>query len=526
MCGIFCLISFGKPIDINTAISCLKKISHRGPDDTKYIAYQNGNTYIFLGFNRLSIMDVSEAGSQPFQTESTAVICNGEIYNHKQLLDSNSIIPNSHSDCEVILPLFRLMGFERMISVLDAEFAMVIYDKQANRIYAARDRHGVRPLFIGFSDGLIGFASEMKALHDIMITVKPVNPKKLISIDCSNKSIWFSKYAKDIPNHRIFNEPEKIRDELRNRLINAVKKRLQSDRPIGFLLSGGLDSSLIVAIAVKILGPKNVVTFSIGIPGSPDVEAAKIVTKYLGIEMNHHIVPFDISIGLSMITETIRQTESYDTTTIRASTPQFVIAKYISEKTSIKVLLSGEGSDEIHGSYRYFRNAPTSKQFYDETIRLTEELYMFDNLRTDRTMAGCGLEVRVPYLDFDYIRFIRSLDPVMLMYNQDQMEKQLLRDSFKGYLPDQILYRSKEAFSDAVSSNEVNWFRSIQEEAKKITVPMTYSFNNPGTIDGQLFRAIFEKIYPGRTNVIKHLWLPRFQQTTVHDPSATVLTCY
>ncbi len=297
--------------------------------------------------------------------------------------------------------------------------------------------------------------------------VAPVKPNEMAMVDlaphhsCSD-SIEFTPYYDYntlTPYLTKSDDIKQIHLLTREYLTNAVSKRLMADRPIGFLLSGGLDSSLIVAIATKLIDPKKIVCFSIGLVGSPDIEAAKKVVNYLGI-VNHHVIPFSILTGIKEIPNVIRSIESYDITTIRASTPQYIMAEYIQNKTDIRVLFSGEGSDEIYGSYRYFRDAPTVIDFHRETIRLLEELYMFDNLRTDRTMAAHGLEVRVPFLDFKYVEFIKQLNPALLMHNSEIIEKKIIRDSFVGYLPNEILYRSKEAFSDAVSSNEVNWFKS------------------------------------------------------------------
>ena len=552
MCGIICLIQCGgKKIDLAKARECMNFLKARGPDKTSdKIIEINEMVEVFMGFTRLAIMDTSDAGLQPF-TNGTGdiVVCNGGIYNYKQLAKTHGIEITSECDCEILLPLFKKMGFEAMISKeLDAEFAMTFFDKLENKIYVARDRYGVRPLYYGYNHTtkMLGFASELKALHPLMEFVEQVVPNQIISIDLSqkndsnldfdvtslvtNKSYYSFSDACEHNLPLITMSTEIIRERINFLLTEAVKKRLYSDRPIGFLLSGGLDSSVIVSIATKILGPDNIVCFSIGIEGSPDVEAAKKVVKYLGIQ-NHHIIPFSIKQGLEELHNVIKATETYDITTIRASTPQYIMAKYIKENTNIKVLLSGEGSDEIHGSYRYFRDAPDFVQFHNETIRLLQELCYFDNQRTDRTMANWGLEVRVPFLDFDYVDFITKIDPQLLMYKHDYMEKMIVRDSFKSYLPDEILYRSKEAFSDAVSNSENNWAKSIQILAdSKISNEElennNFSINKPRTKDALYFRNIFESIYPARDNIIPHYWLPKFQKEEILDPSATILQCY
>jgi len=558
MCGIICLIRYGTLPGSKTIENCHSKLIPRGPDKQNSLSVGT-NPNVYLGFSRLSIMDISDDGLQPFQTpNNNYVICNGEIYNHEQLALEHSINMRTKCDCEVILPLYEKLGFVDMIKSLDAEFAMVIFDEFHQTLYVVRDRYGVRPLFYGWNKTTqtYGFASEMKALHDIMEWVEPVEPNKFFRFDLKANVIEQIAYydyqslgLSSIPvgekrEPRFSNRLEKsavrtffspypdtdIKLMINNLLTVAVKKRLCADRPVGFLLSGGLDSSLIVAIATRILGPDNITCFSIGLENSPDVIASKVVAKYLGIK-NHHIILFDIDTGINAIPEVIKIIESYDITTIRASTPQYLMSKYIEENTNIKVLLSGEGSDEIHGSYRYFRDAPDPEQFHLETVRLLKELYMFDNLRTDRTMASSGLEVRVPFLDFAYVEFINKIDPQLLMYTPDRMEKQIIRDSFIGYLPDEILYRSKEAFSDAVSSTEVNWFKSIQTLASK-TISQNdvennpFEFNKPKLPDALYFRRIFNECYPGRDNVISHYWLPKFQKEIITDPSATILVSY
>ncbi|AGC01872.1 asparagine synthase [Acanthamoeba polyphaga moumouvirus] len=540
MCGIFCLLKYdGEEIDLEKAIKCLEKLSARGPDSLSYKYIQvNEKIRLFLGFTRLAIMDTSSAGVQPFQNEDDYIICNGEIYNFKDLAEKYNISMSSQCDCEILLPLFKKVGFVDMISKnLDAEFATVLFDSKNKKLYAARDRYGVRPLYYGYNkkDNTIAFGSELKSLHSIMEHVEQLKPNLYAEInleqirDLNNFHDYLHQYYdfNKLTASEYNNNVENIKMKIRDIFTRAVKKRLESDRPIGFLLSGGLDSSLIVSIATKILGPEKIVCFSIGLPGSPDVEAAKCVVKYLGIK-EHHIVPFTIEQGIEQIPTVIYTIETYDITTIRASTPQYIMAKYIHDNTNIRVLLSGEGSDEIHGSYKYMRFAPNSEEFHWETIRLLEELCYFDNKRTDRSMADNGLEVRVPFLDYEYVEFITSIDPNLLMYRKDYLEKKIIRDAFIGYLPDKVLYRPKEAFSDAVSSQNVNWYKNIQEIANNSITNAEleinpYIHNKPEIKEALYYRRIFDNIYPGRDNVLPHYWLPRFQTKKISDPSATVL---
>lgn len=521
MCGIICLIS--KKIKEDDIIKSLEILKARGPDARSYKIINEENKEIYFGFTRLSIMDTSINGLQPFTMGKKMIICNGEIYNYKDLIIKYKL-EDTECDCRILLPLIEKIGFNHMINEIDAEFAMIYYD--GNSIYAARDRYGVRPLYYGFKDEMIGFASELKVLHQLMNTIEQVKPNEIFKINNDIKREIYYDYDKLTYNENM-NNIIYIHNELRRTLINAVNKRLHADRPIGFLLSGGLDSSLIVSIATNILGIENITCFSIGIEGSPDIEAAKKVVKYLRIK-NHYIVPFSVEIGLKELEKVIEVIETYDITTIRASVAQYIMAKFINEKTDIKVILSGEGSDEIAGGYKYMRNAPNKEEFHKETIKLLKELYFYDNKRTDRTMAGNGLEVRIPFLDKEYVEFITKIDPKLLMYKKDYIEKRILRDAFKGFLPDEILYRPKEAFSDAVSSKEINWYKSIQEKVEKIItndelINNPFKINKPEIKEALYYRRIFNKIYPNRDDIIPHYWLPNFQNEKIIDPSATVL---
>lgn len=526
MCGIIVFVYPDRRLyNKKQCLESLNLLSPRGPDNVRYIEIEMDDKIIFLGFTRLSIMDLSDAGMQPFllknEEEEIYAVCNGEVYNHIELKKQYEITTQSDSDCEVIIPLYHKLGFKEMINSLDAEFATIIVDKKRKQIFGCRDRYGIRPLFMGHDRNVFALASEMKALSK-MKSVRPVKPNYIIEFQ---STLYIYKYFDyEYQEKKIQYD---LRTMIRNTFTNAVKKRMNSDRSIGFLLSGGLDSSLIVAIACEIIGPDKVVCFSVGLPDSSDVIAAKRVAEYLGIKQ-HHIIPFSVFDGINAIREVIRTIESYDITTIRASVPQYIMAKYIKENTDIRVLMSGEGSDEIHGSYRYFRDAPDSPEFRKETIRLLEELYMFDNLRTDRTMADNGLEVRVPFLDYEYVKLIMESNAEIWMSSKDYIEKKPLRDAFRGYLPDEILYRSKEAFSDAVSSKDVSWYKSIQLEAENIAdFDVTeYTHNPPQTKEALYYRKIFNEFYPGRDECIAHYWLPRFQKEIVHDPSATVLKCY
>lgn len=537
MCGIFCLVDYQNS-DLSPVYKSLDKLSARGPDNKSMMSFNYNQKTISFGFTRLAIMDLSMNGIQPFHDDKRTLVCNGEIYNFRSLIEKYNLAIKTNNDCEVILPLYKkLDNFEDLIKNLDGEFALIIYGN--NSIFAARDRYGVRPLYYGYNieKKTFVFASDLKSIHDQVKFVEQLKPNTFVRIDLdknySVKNLEFKQYYEysSLIRTNYLNDISIIQNSIRELLTEAVRKRLFSDRQIGFLLSGGLDSSLIVSIATRILGPDKIICFSIGLENSPDIIAARKVTEYLGIK-NHHIVNFDISEGINNLNSVIEAIETYDITTIRASVPQYLLAKYIREKTNVRVILSGEGSDEIHGSYRYFRDAPSSECFNKECIRLLEELYYFDNLRTDRTMASNGLEVRVPFLDFDYVNFIFKINPSLLMYRKDYIEKKIIRDSFVNYLPDEILYRSKEAFSDAVSNEQIIWADEIKKYAINLGIEEyilesnDIKINKPMTIDAYLFRLIFYEYYPYRDNIIPHYWMPRFQKEEILDPSAKILKCY
>jgi len=529
MCGILCLFQYDGELSREECQECLDFLKHRGPDSERSLLIDTPFGQCYLGFQRLAIVDTREIASQPYHDGENYLICNGEIYNDRQLIDTYQLETKTNCDCEVILPLIQKTDIRTALHLLDAEYALVLYDGRG-KIIASRDRYGVRPLFYGYDleKKIFGFSSEMKALHPLMKVIRPVEPSSIVEMDLNVVGISMKKLYTPLWRTIVEGEGE-IKTSIRGLLTRAVEKRLRADRPIGFLLSGGLDSSLIVAIATRILGPEKVTCFSVGLSGSADIEASKKVAAFLKIK--HHVITFTAGEGLDTIPEVVRIIESYDVTTIRASVPQYLMSRYIKNTTDIRVLLSGEGSDEIHGSYRYFRDAPDSEAFSKETARLLKDLYLFDNLRTDRTMAANGLEVRVPFLDLEYVQFIQSLSAELLMYREGYMEKQILRDSFKGYLPEDILYRSKEAFSDAVSSREIYWYQIIQKYALQHTTEDQYdiyrkSFNVPESREALCYRILFDFYYPGREFCIPYYWLPKWQKTKIVNPSATILPCY
>ena len=486
----------------------IKFLTHRGPDEQ--VCKKLGNCT--MCFSRLSINDTSQNGSQPFIKDGKMLVCNGEIYNWQEFEFGDE---NSQSDCEPLIGLINRIGIKNACNIIRGVFAFIWTD--GNRVMAARDPIGVRPLFYyKDSEGII-FSSEVKGL--------PNNVKAEIFPPGHFYDSYFDKFICYYPiywSHTYFaGEP----NEMKLALERAVEIRINNtDRPLGFFLSGGLDSSLVVSIAKKLL-PENTIikTFSIGQKDSPDVIAARKVAKYL--ETEHHEIEFDFDEGIRELSNVIYSLESYDTTTIRASTPMWLLSRWIEKNTDCRVLLSGEGSDELLGGYKYFQNAPDETMFFLETCRRVNYLHQFDVLRTDRCTAAHGLEVRVPFLDRDFIHSVMEQSPETKMTKE---EKKILRDLFSdGYLPEEILRRRKDAFSDAVG---YTWSAHLKkyaeskisdEEFEKIKTD-TYGHNIPTTKEEALYRKIFWSHYGIKNDfLISEIWRPKW--TNITDPSALLI---
>jgi asparagine synthase (glutamine-hydrolysing) len=520
MCGIFCY--FGKNIKYKDLVNNFFKTRHRGPDNS---ILQQLNQNIVFGFHRLSINDISNYGNQPLyhpNDNNLILICNGEIYNYSILKKNKSIETKTNSDCEIILHLYKEYGFKKTIQMLDGVFSLILLDNSTNELYAARSPFGVRGMFIGYKDQEVFISSEMKSISDFCDKVIPFPPS----------TIWNSKLIDnfetfyDIPIQIIPDVESEILKGINHSFRNAVIKRLMSDRPIGSLLSGGLDSSLVTAILSEKV--PNLKTFSIGIKGSVDLKYAKIVADY--IKSDHYTIELSESEFLENIEEVIRIIESYDTTTVRASVGNYLVSKFISENTDCKVIYCGDGSDEQSG-YRYLQNAPTEQEFQDECFKLLNEIHMYDGLRSDRTISAAGLEARVPFLDKEFVSYYMSINPKFKTYSSDKIEKYLLRKAFdhENILPHEVLWRTKCAFSDGVSSKKKSWHKIIQEHLEdKISdedlkeASIKYKFNTPKTKESLWYRNIFEKYYPNKSNVIPHYWMPKWCGD-INDPSAREL---
>ena len=545
MCGI--LAYFKNNVDESWKDECHKRaktLKPRGPDKYKYIFLKN----LFMGFQRLSIMDLSSLGDQPFtdSSQSTILICNGEIYNYKYLIEKYNLPVKSDSDCEVILHMYIKYGIRKTVENLDGDFAFVIYDKNRKELIAARDSFGVRPLFISVDDSVdsIVLSSELKGLYGLKnVKAFPIgsywtchigsgiNPSPFQVYNyIDNKSICLTNGSSFIsPTHTYLScSLDTIKEKIKNKLELSVKKRLQSDRKIGCLLSGGLDSSLITAL-VKKLSKSNVVTYSVGLEGSVDLEAARKVASYLGTE--HHEIIFTESIGINAISDVIYAIESWDTTTVRASVPMWLMCKYISENTpDVKVILSGEGADEVCQGYLYFHNQPNPLEGHKESVRLIQDLLYFDVLRSDRSISSHGLEARVPFLDKDFVHFYMSIPPEYRCPNK-KGEKWLLRESFsdENLIPDEVLWRRKDGLSDGCSSFNRPWYSVIQEKAEKEisdedmkNANEKYSHCTPKTKESLMFRNIFHKHFPERDDIIPYQWLPKWSGDIV-NPSGRLI---
>lgn len=497
----------------------------RGPDMSRVLETPSG----WLCFHRLAIMGLTPEGMQPFQLDGDALVCNGEIYGFRPLkrqLQEQGCTFKSGSDCEILLPLYRKYGLE-MFARLDAEFALVLYDSRTDSLVAARDPIGIRPLFYGYdrSGGMV-FASEAKNLVGLCREIRPFPPGHYYA------GGQFVRYA-DLTTVDGYcqDDLETACKKIRDKLIAGVDKRLDADAPLGFLLSGGLDSSLVCAISSVVLG-KHIRTFAIGMDKDAiDLKYAREAADYIGAD--HTEVFMTREEILQSLEEVIAMLGTWDITTIRASMGMYLCCKAIHERTDVRVLLTGEISDELFG-YKYTDFAPSGEEFQREAKKRVDELYMYDVLRADRCISVNSLEARVPFGDLDFVKYVMSLDPEMKR-NTYGMGKYLLRHAFEKdrLLPDGILWRQKAAFSDAVGHSMVDDLKAYAQEkytdAQFETLRHQYDYHCPPfTKESLLYREIFEKHYPGQAAMIRDFWMPNksWEGCDVDDPSARVLSNY
>jgi asparagine synthase (glutamine-hydrolysing) len=541
MCGIWGYLDLLNTADQIKLFKSFMKIINRGPDrsDFKLI---NESTRAFLGFHRLAIMDRTTYGDQPFTIEhrsktknsSIYVMCNGEIYNHHELAKEYIIPTKSGSDCEILPELYLRYGFEEMIKMLKGEFAISVLDfnHDTNKfdLYLGRDALGVRPLFYGFDKIGFGFCSELKGLVGIVDSKEIKQLESGCFIRFTNNSVTRYRYFDlDIKESESLDLDTSLKI-VKDKFEDIVISELESHRPLGALLSGGLDSSIVVSIASRHLKRKGkkLKTFSIGIDGATDKKYAEMVSEFC--ETDHTHVEFTNEEFLSAIPEVINATETYDITTVRASTGQYLISKWISENTDIKVLLIGDGSDELLGGYMYFHLAPSPKEHDIECKRLLKDLQYYDVLRADRCIAYNGLEARVPFLHKDLVKTILEIPvkyriPLSDDKVKNPIEKYLLRKAFDDgtYLPDEVLFRKKEAFSDGVSSKNKSWYEIIQESIEDQYDDSVIGDKFPSK-EAYHYRQIFNNLFCKDLDIIPYYWMPKW--VDVKDPSARVLEVY
>ena len=537
MCGILALLS-NDVVSYEKIQSCKREFSKvvmRGPDDTQY---SKVNPATFFGFHRLSIVGLTPSGNQPMtvpQHPTTVLICNGEIYNYRELAKKHDFKLTKGSDCEIIIHMYHKFGIKETVQQLDGVFAFVMTDNDKRKTFAGRDPVGVRSMYVGTdANKSIYICSEMKGIHALCTDIHPFPPghywEQCIDKYNSVTGLTYHRFYHHIY-PRISDSESEIMCNIRTLLSASVKKRLMSDRPIGCLLSGGLDSSLITALIANHVPKGTLHTFSVGLPGSPDLYYAKMVADHLGTI--HHEILLSNQELLGHVEDCIYQIESFDTTTVRASTPMFKMCQTIKQTTDVTVIFSGEGSDEASGSYMYFHNAPNADAFQQECLRLLEDLQYFDVLRCDKSTAGAGLEVRVPFLDKAFLQYYMSIDPELKL-PRNGIEKYLLRKSFDNLslLPDKVLWRMKEGMSDGVSSQTRSWYEIIQDKVDGSMSNTVFqekstaiSSNPPVSKEAMYFREIFQKHYHKRDALIPYYWLPKWCGE-VSEPSARVLNVY
>ena len=507
MCGIVCTFNIKQPIEVlrPQVLQMSKTIRHRGPDWSGIFSNDNA----VLAHERLAIVD-PRSGKQPLYSKDGKLVLavNGEIYNHREIRKKfeGKYEFLTQSDCEVILALYREKG-PAFLEDLNGIFAFALYDIENNRFLIGRDHIGIIPLYQGWDkDGAYYVASELKALEGYCEKIEEFLPGQYYYSPDGKPSQWYS---------RDWMEYENVKDnqssvaELRKALEDAVERQLMSDVPYGVLLSGGLDSSIISAVAKKFAARRiesgntedawwpQLHSFAIGLEGSPDLAAARKVAEHIGSV--HHEINFTVQEGLDAIRDVIYHIETYDVTTVRASTPMYLLSRYI-KSMGVKMVLSGEGADEIFGGYLYFHKAPNAEEFHKETVRKLSKLHLYDCLRANKSLASWGVEGRVPFLDKEFMDVAMRLNPADKMAGNGKIEKHILRQAFEDYLPSEIAWRQKEQFSDGVGYNWIDTLKEIASE--KVTdeqmenVATRFPIQPPMTKEEYHYRSIYNELFP------------------------------
>jgi len=507
MCGIACILDIhGDPTELRErAVAMARRLRHRGPDWSGIYA----DDYAVLAHERLSIVDV-EHGAQPLTNgaEDIVLAVNGEIYNHKKLRSEFSEYPfKTDSDCEVLIPLYERHATD-FLNKLSGIFAFVLYDKRTNNFLVARDPIGVIPLYYGRDEnGNLHVASEMKSLIGVCRHIEDFPAGHYLTKGMEKPVKYYNPAWRDY--ETVKDTPLEI-PKLKEALEKAVHQQLMCDVPYGVLISGGLDSSVISAITQR-FAPNRVEegdqtqawwprlhSFAVGLEGSPDLAMARKVATAIGTV--HHEILFTVQEGLDALRDVIYHIETYDVTTIRASTPMFLMARRI-KAMGIKMVLSGEGADEVFGGYLYFHKAPNAKELHEETVRKLDSLYKYDCLRANKTMAAWGIEARVPFLDRDFLDFAMSFNPERKMVGERKIEKLSLRQAFEDYLPAEVVWRQKEQFSDGVGYRWIDSLKATAEQritdAQMENAKYRFPYNTPATKEAYMYREIFDSHFPG-----------------------------
>ena len=507
MCGILCAFDLKQSRDIirPQVLEMSKKLRHRGPDWSGI--YDTSNA--ILSHERLAIVDPT-SGKQPLisPSENLILAANGEIYNHRLIRETceSDYAFKTQSDCEVLLAMYQKYG-KNFVKKLNGIFAFAIYDKDKNEYFIARDHMGIIPLYMGWDkNGTFYIASELKALEGVCTKIELFPPGHSLHSGDSKPERW---YKTEWDTYESVKDNFTSIETLHDALSDAVHRQLMSDVPYGVLLSGGLDSSITSALAKKFAAKRvesddtqaawwpQLHSFSVGLEGSPDLAAAQEVAKHIGTV--HHEVKFTVQEGLDAVREVIYHLETYDITTIRASTPMYLMARAI-KALGIKMVLSGEGADELFGGYLYFHKAPNAKEFHEETVRKLDKLHQYDCLRANKSLAAWGIEGRVPFLDKEFIEIAMRVNPKDKMITEDRMEKWVLRKAFEDYLPKSVTWRQKEQFSDGVG---YSWIDSLKElvdnevsDEQMKNAHFRFPVQTPQNKEEFYYRSIFESHFP------------------------------